>query len=257
MSIIGRRKKTKLAMPGNQNRESDGTVAAGVFSIKFIFLYFILRLFLDNPLAALVLLVIVYAIIDRRYIGAFPDFLKPLSRWQRITKLKRQLEFSPSPGQILYEIGALQVEGGNMEDGLQNLEKAHDLIQDHADIEYYLGVARIRMGALEAGKQALENALTLNPKIQYGFPYVYLLEYSLKRKEPQQQIDAYMGEIFANGNPRMYYEVGVIYQKEGYTEKAREMFREVQVSFRSSPSFLRKQQRYYAIMSRIRSIWLR
>jgi tetratricopeptide (TPR) repeat protein len=235
--------------------ESVLPVILGVFTIKFILLYAIFRVFLENPFAALLLMVIAYAIIDRWYIGALPDFIKPISRWRKIAKLKRELEFNSTPGRTLYEIGALQVESGNMKEGLRNLEKAHDLIQEHPDIEYYLGVARIRMGALEIGKEALENALKLNPKIHYGFPYVYLLEYSLKRKEPQEQIDVYMEKIFENGNPRMYYEVGVIFQKEGYTEKAREMFRKVQVSFSSSPSFLRKQQRYYAIMSKFRRIW--
>jgi tetratricopeptide (TPR) repeat protein len=218
-------------------------------------LYAILRVFFENPFAALVLIIIGYAIVDRWYIGALPDFIKPLNRWRKITKLKRELEFSPSPGQILYQIGALQVESGNMQEGRRNLEKAHDLIQEHPDIEYYLGVARIRMGELELGKEALENALKINPKINYGFPYVYLIEYSLKRKEPREQIDAYMEKIFEYGNPKMYYEVGVVFQKEGYTKEAREMFQQALVSFRSSPSFLRKQQRYYAIMSKIRSIW--
>jgi tetratricopeptide (TPR) repeat protein len=204
-----------------------------------------------------VLIVIVYAVIDRWYIGALPDFVKPLSRWNRIAKLKRELEYSPSPGRTLYEIGALQVDNGNMREGLISLERAHDLIPEHSDIEYYLGVARIRTGALESGKEALEEALKLNPKIQYGFPYVYLIEYSLKTKAAQEQIDAYMEKIYENGNPRMYYELGAVFQKEGYPDKAGEMFREVQVSFRSSPSFMRKQQRYYAIMAKIRGLLLR
>ena len=195
--------------------------------------------------------------IDRWYIGALPDFIKPLSRWRRIILLKRELEFSPSQGQTFYQIGALQVENGNMKEGQRYLEKAHALIQEHPDIEYYLGVARIRMGELESGKEALESALTLNPKIKYGFPYVYLIEYSLKTKRSQEQIDAYMEKIVEYGNPKMYYEMGIVFQKEGYIEKAREMFHKVQVSFRSSPSFLRKQQRYYAIMAKLKTIYLR
>lgn len=222
--------------------------------IKFFFLYFILGRFFENPFVALILIVIVYAIIDRWYIGALPDFIKPIQRWHKIIKLKQELEFSPSPGQILYQVGALQVESGNMKEGRQHLEKAHDLIQEHPDIEYYLGVARIRMGALEIGKEALESALKINPKIKYGFPYVYLIEYSLKRKEPKEKIEAYMEKIIEYGNPKIYYEVGIIFQKEGYTENAKEMFKKAQVSFRSSPPFLRKQHRYYAIMSKIRSI---
>lgn len=225
-----------------------------MFSIKFLLLYFIVRLFFANPFVALVLIVIIYAIVDRRYIGILPDFIEPLNRWQKISKLKRDLELRPFSGQSLYELGSLQVESGNITEGLRNLEKAHDLIEDHPDIEYYLGVARINAGDLTTGKEALENALKLNPKIKYGYPYVYLLAYSLKRKEPQTQIDIYMEKIFEYGNPKMYYEVGAIFQKERYPENAREMFLRAQESFKSSPSFMRKQHRYYAIMSKIRSI---
>ncbi|VBB07588.1 Hypothetical protein LUCI_2853 [Lucifera butyrica] len=224
-------------------------------TIKFILFYILFRLFFANPLAAIVFIFIAYAVIDRWYIGALPDFIRPLSLWRKKIKLKRELEFSPSPGQTLYELGALQVESGSMEAGRRNLEKAHDLIPGHPDIEYYLGVARIKTGALELGKEALENALELNPKVKYGFPYVYLIEYGVKRKEAREQIDTYMEKIFEYGNPRMYYEVGVIFQQAGYKKEAGEMFRQVQVSFRSSPSFLRKQQRYYAIMAKIRAIW--
>ena len=138
-------------------------------------MYVILGRFFENPFVAIIFIVIIYAIIDRWYIGALPDFIKPLQRWRKITKLKQEIEFSPSPGQILYQIGALQVESGNMKEGRQHLEKAHDLIHEHPDIEYYLGVARIKTGALEIGKEALENALKINPKIKYGFPYIYLI----------------------------------------------------------------------------------
>jgi tetratricopeptide (TPR) repeat protein len=235
--------------------EPDSVTIMEAFTIKFISLYIILRVFLENPFAAILLIVIAYAVIDRRYIGALPDFIKPLGRWRKISKLRGELEFSPSPGQILYEIGALQVESGNLKEGLRNLEKAHDLIPEHPDIEYYLGVARISTGDLERGKEALEDALKINPKIHYGFPYVYLIEYSLKRNEPLAQIDTYMKKIFEYGNPEIYYKVGVVFQEAGYKEKAGEMFQHVRESFRSSPSFLRRQQRYYAIMSWIRSLW--
>jgi tetratricopeptide (TPR) repeat protein len=244
-----------LGYKNNFSVEADLVVILGGVTIKFIFLYLIFRVFFENPLATIVLIVIVYAVIDRWYIGALPDFIKPLSRWRDIIKLKRELEFSPSQGQTLYQIGALQVESGNMKEGRRYLEKAHDLIPEHPDIEYYLGVARIKMGALESGKEALDNALKINPKIKYGFPYVYLIEYSLKRTEPREQIDAYMEKILAYENPKIYYNVGVIFQKAGYTEQAKEMFQKVQVSFSSSPSFLRKQQRYYVIMAKLRSLW--
>lgn len=208
----------------------------------------------ENPIVAIVIIALVYATIDRWYIGALPDFIKPLTRRRKIAMLKRQVEYGPSLGQNFYELGALQVEKGDMKEGRKNLERANDLMPEHPDIEYYLGVACIKLEALEVGKTMLESALAINPKIKYGFPYVYLLEYSLKSKEPLEQIQVYLDKIVEYGNPQIYYEAGVVFQKEGYKEKAQEMFRKVQVSFKSSPVFLRKQQRYYVIMSRIRAL---
>lgn len=221
--------------------------------MKFFFLYLIFGQFIGNPLLALIAVFIIYAIIDRWYIGALPDFLKPLSRWRKIARLKGELARSRNPGQTLYELGALQVESGNMKAGLKNLEQAHELIQEHPDIEYYLGVARIKTGALEEGKAALEAALSLNPKIQYGFPYVYLLEYSLKKPETDMT-KFYLDKIHGFGNPQIYYMAGVIFQNARYPERAKEMFKEARLSFKSSPSFLRKQQRNYAIKAWIKSM---
>ena len=154
---------------------------SGGVTIKFYFLYIILSMFFNNPILALVLIFIIYAVIDRRFIGSLPDFSGSFQRWRKTAALKKQLGCTPSPGRIYYELGALQVERGKMEEGRSNLEKAHELIIDHPDIEYYLGVARIKTNALDEGKVALEHAIQLNPKVKYGFPYVYLIEYTLKK----------------------------------------------------------------------------
>jgi tetratricopeptide (TPR) repeat protein len=212
-------------------------------------------MFFNNPIMALILIFIIYAVIDRRFIGSLPDFSKAFQNWRKTAALKQELECTPSPGRIYYELGALQVERGKMEEGRSNLEKAHELISEHPDIEYYLGVARIKTNALDEGKAALEYAIQLNPKVKYGFPYIYLIEYSLKKHESQEQIDEYMDKIYSNSNPQLLYELGIIFQKEGYTEKAREMFQEVRSSLKQCPSFMKKQYRYFAIMAAIRTMF--
>lgn len=213
-------------------------------------------MFFHNPIVVLIVLFIIYAIIDRRFIGSLPDFLKPFQRWRKISSLQQQLGYNPSPGRIHYELGSLQVEQGKMEEGRRNLEKAHEMITDHPDIEYYLGVARIKTDALDEGKDALEHALQLNPKVKYGLPYVYLIEYSLKKHESQEQIDEYMDKIYEYSNPQMLYELGIIYQKAGHTKQARAMFQEVQSSLKQCPSFMKKQYRYFAIRAAIRNLFL-
>jgi tetratricopeptide (TPR) repeat protein len=228
----------------------------GELAIKFFFLFVLFRMFLDNPIASLVLVIIIYAIVDRNFIGFLPDFFKPVRRWQKMSALKREIELSPSLGRAYYELGALQVESGNMKDGRSNLEKAHTLMPEHPDIEYYLGIARIKTGALDMGKEVLESALKLNPKIKYAFPYVYLIEYTLKKGAALEQIDTYIEKIREYGNPEIFYELGTIFQREGHKEKAREMFNEAQASLKDCPSFMRKQYRYFTIKAKIKNIWM-
>jgi tetratricopeptide (TPR) repeat protein len=221
--------------------------------MKFFSLYIILQLLSINPFTALVLVAIIYIFIDRRYIGILPDFIQPIRRWRKAAELKRAVGFSPNPGLAYYDLGALQVDRGKMAEGRISLEKAHDLIADHPDIEYYLGVARIRTGALDIGKEAMENALRLNSKVKYGFPYVYLIEYSLKNQEPQEQIESYLEKIYENENPRLFYETGLVFQQERQIERAKEMFQQVQVSLNRCPAFMKKQYRFHAIKARIRN----
>jgi tetratricopeptide (TPR) repeat protein len=211
-------------------------------------------MFFNNPIVALVLIFVIYAIIDRRFIGSLPDFSQLFQRWRQTAALKQQLGCTPSPGRIYYELGALLVERGKMAEGRSNLEKAHELIAEHPDIEYYLGVARIKTNSLEEGKAALEYALQLNPKVKYGFPYIYLIEYSLKKQEVQEQIDEYMDKVYEFSNPQILYELGIIFQKAGYNEKAKEMFQEVRLSLKQCPAFMKKQYRYFAIMAALRTI---
>lgn len=211
-------------------------------------------MFFHNPIITLILIFVIYAVIDRRFIGFLPDFSRLFQNLRKAASLKQQLGHTPSPGRIYYELGALQVERGKMTEGRINLEKAHELIADHPDIEFYLGVARIKTNALEEGKAALKYALQLNPKVKYGFPYIYLIEYSLKKQEAQEQINEYMDKVNEFSNPQLLYELGIIFQKEGYSEKAKKMFQEVGLSLKQCPSFMKKQYRYFAIMAALRSI---
>lgn len=224
--------------------------------MKFFFLYAILQMLSINPVSALLLVAIIYIVVDRRYIGILPDFVQPLKRWRKIAELKRAVQYSSNIALTYYELGALQVDSGRMQEGRISLEKAHDLISDHPEIEFYLGIARIRTGELDAGRAALETALRLNPKVKYGFPYVYLIEYSLKKQESQEQIEAYLEKIYDNENPRLFYDMGVVFQRAGDTEKAKEMFRQVQVSLGRSPTFMKKQYRFHAIKAAIRSLMI-
>lgn len=221
--------------------------------MKYFFLYFIVRMFLNNPLAAILLVLIIYAVVDRQFIGILPDFLTPWRRARRISALKRDIAINPYDGRAFYELGATLVEKGRVKESRSYLEKAQNLMPNHPDVQFYLGWAYLRSGLPEEGKIALERALDLNPKVKYGEPYVYLLEYTLLWAKNQEKIDEYLKKIAEYGSPQFYYELGMLFQKAGQRDKAREMFREALVSYRNSPHFYKKQYRYWAFRAKLRS----
>lgn len=221
--------------------------------MKYIFSYYILGMLFNNPLYALITIIVIYAVIDRQFIGLSPHLLKPLRNWQKARSLQREIELNPNQAQAYYELGALQVEGGSYKEARINLLKAEYTLPDHPDVMYYLGVSCIKTGYLEEGREALEKALALNPKIKYGFPHVYLIEYSLKKGLSSQDTEPYFEKISQYGNPEIYYVLGRILQQAGQKDRAREMFREAQLSFKHSPAFLRRQYRYLVFKARIYS----
>jgi tetratricopeptide (TPR) repeat protein len=223
--------------------------------MKYFFLYYISRAFIGNPLIALLFVFVVYAIIDRQFIGILPDFLRPLKRWQKMSSLKKEVEINPYQAQAFYELGALHVEKGNMVEGRKYLEKAETLMPDHPDVKFYLGVTYIRTGEMEKGKEAIEEALRLNPKVKYAAPYLYLIEYSLNKGVPGDELNHYLDKIAEYGSPELYYKLGVIFSKAGYKEKAKEMFKEAQISLQGYPSFYKKQQRYWAFKAKLKSLF--
>lgn len=222
--------------------------------MRFFYYYVLSRFFFGNPLAALLIVFIIYAILDRNFIGILPDFLMPWKRRWRIAELKREIAINPYQGRAFYEIGALEVEKGNMKAGKSYLEKANELMADHPDVLYYLGVCELKTGALQEGKEALEKALEINPKVKYGAPYLYLVEYYIKQGEYNEKVEEYMKKIVSYGNPEIFYKLGLIFSETGQKDKAKEMFKEAQINFKAYPSFYKKQYHYWVFRAKLRSI---
>ncbi|PKM85994.1 MAG: hypothetical protein CVU87_13485 [Firmicutes bacterium HGW-Firmicutes-12] len=222
--------------------------------MKYFFIYMLLGNFLRNPLLAILLIVFIYVFIDRQYIGILPDIFKPFKRRGRISALRNEVEINPYQGHAFYELGALFVEKGNMKQGIIYLEKARELMSDYPDIHYYLGVAYLKIGSLEKAKDALERALELKPKIKYGAPYIYLVEYLLKVESYNEKAEEYVEKIRNYGSPEFSYKLGVVFNETGYKDEAKEMYREAVTHYRNCAGFYKKQNRYWAFRAKIRGM---
>lgn len=227
--------------------------------MKYYFLYLILRMFSNNPLLALLVVLIIYAVIDRRFIGFLPDFFAPWRRINKISGLRKEIEINPYAGLAYYELGALLVEQGKINEGRRYLEKAREMMPEHPEVQFYLGVAYLRSGYGEEAKAALDKALHLNPKVKYGAPYLYLLEQTIREGSDNEQararIDEYLDKISGYASPEYYFKLGVIFEKAGQKKKAGEMYREAVANFQGYPSFYKKQHRYWAWRAKLKTLF--
>ncbi|HET6629003.1 MAG TPA: XrtA/PEP-CTERM system TPR-repeat protein PrsT [Woeseiaceae bacterium] len=72
---------------------------------------------------------------------------------------KRAFEESPENGSVADTLGWIQVQGGNLEDGIPMLRKAVELSDGNPEVRYHLAAGLAAAGETAAAREALEKAL--------------------------------------------------------------------------------------------------
>ena len=140
--------------------------------IIFGFLFYIL----GNPITAILVLLLILYVLDRRFVGVSPSIAKPIKRARNITKLRKQIAVSPSDvssrmsRKIAY--GASQILG----EALELLESIKSSLEDSAEYWDDLGNARLHTGHIAQGEADILHALEINPRVKYGRPYLRLAD---------------------------------------------------------------------------------
>jgi tetratricopeptide (TPR) repeat protein len=168
--------------------------------------YLIFRVFLGNSILALIMISIIYLLIDRQFIGLFPDFLKPFKRSGRIKALEEQVKLNPADVNAYRELGLSYLEGKKYSRAVHNFEKCLPKMDEYADIHFYLGKTLYFLGEKEKSQQEILKALNINPKVGYGEPYIYLLEYAIN--SASDKIEEYTENIERFGTPEILYKGG-------------------------------------------------
>jgi len=219
--------------------------------VRFFLYYFIFRFFLGNPLLALLIIFFLYLIIDRQFIGLFPDFLKPFKRSSRIKALKELVKLNPANVDGYRELGQLHLEGKKYTQAVEYFEKCLVKMDEYADIHFYLGKGLYLMGQKEEGYRELFKALSINPKIGYGEPYIYLLDYQLDTNPLPEKINEFLKKIEQFGTPEILYKCGSILLKQD-SIKGRELLQEAVSNYKAMPRNFRKIHRRWAFLARFK-----
>lgn len=220
--------------------------------MRGLFGFYLLSRLFGDPIIALAVLIVLWLIIDRKFIGLFPDWFSPFRRARAIRRLRQTLNHNPADANAALELGSLLAEAGKWQEALPYLERAAAKLES-AHAFFQLGAAYVRVGKLVEGHEALTKALAMNPRVGYGEPYLYLAELQLKRDGKIGEVPGLDETLRNYGSVEVRYRLGRLYEQAGDPETARRMYQEAWETHRENPRFLKRQHRRTALRAWLRS----
>jgi len=218
---------------------------------KFI-LFGLLTWLTGSPLMALIVLVIVYYVIDRRFIGIFPSVTAPFKRTSRLRELKRHLRTHVHDTSAKLEAARLLIQRKNYREAEEYLRQILPIMEDSAEVLFELGLCRLKQGDTADGEQWIKRGLELNPRVAYGAPYLRLGE-AFADKEPEKAV-AFLQRFreLNSSSCEAYYRLGQIYDRMGKRADAQAAYRETVEVYRSLPKYKRRSERRFALLAAMR-----
>lgn len=217
-----------------------------------LLLFIVFTVILGNPFVALLVLLLILYVLDRRFLGFFPNLLKPLQTTRRIAKLKQELNLSPFNHSLKLELARLYLDRKKYEQALPYLEEAYHTNPESEEIKAELGLALMKTGELEKGVALLEKALEGNARVKYGAPLLQLAD-AYTEKNPEKAA-AYLERFkdIQSSSCEAYYRLGQLYTKLGRTQEAAEAYKETVDLYNALPRYKKKAERRWAVLARMK-----
>ena len=140
--------------------------------IKFL-IFGLLWQIIGNPFLAILILLVILYFLDRRFVGVFPSFTKPLKRMRNISRLKQQLALNPNEVSSKLELARLLIERKRYSEAYAFCLNWNALMNSLPNTEA-LGTTELYLGKVSEGERHILQALDINPRVKYGQPYLNL-----------------------------------------------------------------------------------
>ncbi|MFS0723222.1 tetratricopeptide repeat protein [Paenibacillus sp. 1P07SE] len=221
---------------------------------KFL-IFSLLWWIVGNPFIAILILLVVLYLLDRRFLGLSPSLAKPLRRRSRIAKLRQQLMLNPNDIAAKHELARALIERKSYRDARKTLESMGDALEDSAEYWDDLGTAYLQTGEPEKGEEAIGRALSINPRVKYGEPYLRLAGLYSQRGQSETAI-RYLEAfgVIHSSSSEAYYKLGLLYTQLGRSQEARQAFDEAGLIYQSLPRYKKRQERRWALLSKLRKM---
>lgn len=213
------------------------------------FLFSLLWWLTGSPLRAILVLLVIFYFIDRKFIGLSPSLIKPFRRNRRLSALRVHLRTHPHDSSSKLEAAHLMISKKQYKDALELLEQVRPVMDDSAEVVFGLGLCQLNLGRKEEGELLLLESLRMNPRVSYGEPYLRLGE---AYADDQPDKAAGYLEQFRELNTsscEAYYRLGKLYEKLNRPEDARNAFREALDIYRGLPKYKKRSERRWALLS--------
>ncbi|MNZ70392.1 Tetratricopeptide repeat protein [compost metagenome] len=210
-------------------------------------LFILLAWLFGNPITAIIVMLVLLYILDRRFIGLSPSFFKPIKRLARIKKLKQHISLSPNDVSAKQELGRLLIDRKKYSEALKWLEPLQSVLEDSAEYWDDLGLCRLHTGDEERGVACISRALELNPRVKYGAPYLRLAAYySIGRTE---QAVAYIRAFqdIQSSSCEAYDRLAAIYKQLGQKEETKMAVEEGLRIYQMLPRYKKREERKWAV----------
>lgn len=214
--------------------------------LKFSLLIFLFWLF-GNPFIAILVLLLLLYVLDRRFVGLMPSIFKPLKRISRIKKLKQQIDRSPNDVSSKHELARLLIERKKYKEALTWLVPLQPMLDESAEFWDDLGTSYLYTGDEENGVASILRGLELNPRVKYGAPYLNLAAHFSNGQTEQALKHIQSFQSINSSSCEAYDQLTTIYKKLGNTAEAKNAIEEGLRIYRMLPRYKKRQERKWAV----------
>ncbi len=217
-----------------------------------LLIFYIAYLLTGSPITALLVLLAVFLIIDRTYLGFLPDPVRAFRVSSRVRELKRIVTINPYDGRSLKELGIFLVEKRDYQNALRYFEMAREKMSDDPEFNYYYGISTARTGRIEWGRELLEKAVNSSPSLRYGEPYLMMAEVYIDNGDYESALPLLEKfEEIHSSSSKGFYLMGLVKVKLGLKDEGTSYLEKSIKMFKEAPFFKRRTDRKWAWKARL------
>ncbi|WP_440118768.1 tetratricopeptide repeat protein [Paenibacillus sp. QZ-Y1] len=216
--------------------------------IKFLIFGLLWRI-VGNPFVAVLIFLVILYFLDRRYVGVFPSFMKPLKRMRNVSRLRQQLAMNPNEVSSKLDLARLLIERKRYSEAHALLLELERPYEHSAEYWEALGTTELHLGKVVEGEHHILQALDINPRVKYGQPYLTLAG-AFKETERDKSLEyVHQFQEIHSSSSEAYYLLGSVYRSLGRTADAKQAYEQSLNVYRSLPKYKKRQERRWAVRS--------